>query len=194
MIATRNPGKFREICEVLDELDWELKFLGDLEVEDGDFVEDGDTFEVNALKKARYYGEKLGMFALGEDSGILIDALEGELGVKTRRWGAGEHASDEEWIEYFMMRMAGEPERGASFVCCACLWDGSDDEARYFKGETRGVITEALEAEIIAGIPISSCFRPEGLEKVYTNLSVEEKNSVSHRGKAMHDLREWLRG
>lgn len=203
MIATKNPGKFREIGEVLGGLDLELVFLGDLEVEDGDFVEDGDTFEENALKKAQYYGEKLQMFALGEDSGILIDALEGELGVKTRRWGAGENASDEEWIEYFMKRMEGEEDRGARFVCCACLWDGGveegamaagDSEAKYFKGETRGVITEELEAEIIPGIPISSCFRPDGQEKVYTNLSVEEKNSVSHRGKAMHELRKLLEG
>jgi non-canonical purine NTP pyrophosphatase (RdgB/HAM1 family) len=190
LVATKNPGKYREILEVLGDLDFDFSFLGDLSVEDGDFIEDGETFEENAFKKAKYYFDKTGTFALGEDSGILVDAFPGELGVKTRRWGAGEHASDEEWIKYFMDRLEGVKERGARFVCCACLYDGK--EAKYFKGETRGVITEKMMAEIVPGIPISSCFIPEGMEKVYSNLSVEEKNGISHRGKAMEEMRRLL--
>jgi XTP/dITP diphosphohydrolase len=192
LIATKNPGKWREILEVVGDLEIEYVFLGDLEVEDSDFVEDGETFKENAFKKAKYYFDKTGMLSLGEDSGILIDAFPGELGVKTRRWGAGEKASDQEWIDYFMKRMRGVEDRRGRFVCCGCLYDGK--EAQYFKGETCGVITEEMRAEIIPGIPISSCFIPEGLEKVYSNLSVEEKNQVSHRGKAMVELREVLEG
>ena len=90
LVATKNKGKFGEILNILKDGGFELVFLGDLEVDDADFVEDGETFEENACKKAEYFSDKLGMMTLAEDSGLLVDALEGELGVQTRRWGAGE--------------------------------------------------------------------------------------------------------
>lgn len=171
-------------------------------MDDGDFVEDGETFEENARKKARYYYEKLGgpvkgtskrfEFVLGEDSGIVVDALKGELGVKTRRWGAGEKASDQEWVEYFLKRMAGEAEKSAEFICCACVISGGEEKV--FRGETKGLITQGLEVPIVAGIPLSSCFKPEGLDRVYADLTVEEKNRISHRGKAMEGVRGFLSG
>lgn len=190
LIATKNPGKFNEISEVLSGLPFELVFLGNLDVDDEDFVEDGETFAENAYKKARYFADKLAMPALAEDSGIMIDALEGELGLKTRRWGAGEHANDEEWIEYFMNRMENEKERGAKFVCSSCYLSG--DTELYFEGETSGVITAKLMAPIKEGLPLSSCFLPEGCEKVYAALSEEEKNRVSHRGKAIREVRSFF--
>lgn len=243
LVATKNPGKFREIEEALgngqlsmidDQLAirkdgagsnfFKLVFLRDAMAErvradfdDSDFVEDGATFAENAEKKARYYYEKFGGkfdFVLGEDSGILVDALAGELGVQTRRWGAGHDASDEQWIEYFLRRMEGVPvaERGAKFVCHACvvgnyqfsiindqLGKGRERESeqllvKHFSGETLGVITAGLEAPITAGIPLSSCFRPAGFAQVYAALSTEEKNRISHRGKAMTGVRKFLAG
>ena len=190
LVATKNPGKYKEILEVLGGTGYKFVFLKDLNIEDADFSEDGDTFEENAYKKASYYFEKTGLLTLGEDSGILVNTLKGELGVKTRRWGAGEFASDEEWIEYFMKRMQEEGDRSAKFVCAACLFGafGRKD----FKGECEGVITDTLEAEITEGIPLSSCFLPVGMEKVYAALSVEDKNKISHRGRAMAMLRKFL--
>ncbi len=198
LVATKNPGKFKEIEEALGGL-VRLRFLGNFQVEDEDFVEDGETFRENAEKKARYYYEKLkGKFwVLGEDSGIAVDALAGELGVKTRRWGVGEGASDQAWIEYFLRKMKGVPEekRGAKFVCHACVV-GFDKQGREFvecfSGETRGVITSCLEAPLKEGIPLSSCFRPEGVDRVYAALSAEEKNRISHRGKAMKGVKAFL--
>lgn len=190
LIATKNPGKFKEISEVLEGSGYVLKFLGDFEVEDSDFEEDGDSYQENALKKARYYFDKLGLLTLGEDSGIRVEALSGELGVKTRRWGAGEKASDDEWIEFFMKRMKEEVERGASFVCNVCVYDGS--EPVFFEAETKGRIADQLLAPIMPGLPLSSCFIPEGHEKAYAQLTVEEKNSVSHRGRAMGEARKFL--
>ena len=196
LIATKNIGKYREIVEALDGLDFKFVFLKDfLEgggVDDGDFVEDGETFAENAEKKARYYFEKTGLLTLGEDSGILVEALKGELGVKTRRWGAGESASDEEWIEHFLGRMKGEKNRLSEFVCCACIYGEGVMEA--FEGKTVGLITEDLQAPLSPGIPLSSCFLPEGAEQVYSALGVEEKNRISHRGKAMVGVREWFSG
>jgi XTP/dITP diphosphohydrolase len=178
--------------------------LGDYQVDDSDFVEDGMTHEENARKKAKYYFEKVGDgfdFVIGEDSGIYVDALKDELGVQTRRWGAGDAASDEEWLEYFMkemkVRAPAFDQRGAKFVCCACVVGrvgaaGSGTLTRLFKGETLGLITDSVMAPILPGLPLSSVFLPEGFDKVYAALSREEKNKISHRGQAVGKVREWL--
>ncbi len=195
LIATSNKGKFEEMMEVLEDLPYKFLFLKDLDISSDGLVEDGDTFRENAYKKARFFHDMTGLLTLAEDSGILVDALPGELGVKTRRWGAGEFAGDEEWIDYFMRRMEREEQRTAKFVCSACLLDGSArtiDDAQFFEGETRGVLTNDLQAPIISGIPISSCFIPTGFNKVYAAMSKHEKNSVSHRGKAMWEVRKSL--
>ena len=197
LLATKNPGKFEEIKEALKGLPFQFVFLRDLVfggvIDDSCFVEDGHTFFENAEKQARYYGEKTGLVTLGEDSGILVDALEGELGVQTRRWGAGEKVSDKKWIEYFLERMKDVPEneRGAKFVCCACVFVRG--KVSLFEGETCGRITGKLMATIKEGVPLSSCFIPDGLDKVYAALSPGEKNRVSHRGKAMAKVREMLK-
>lgn len=204
LIATGNPGKFHEIKGALGG-DFELLSLKDYEGRVGEKlgepIEDGEIFQENAYKKAKYFfdkisGDKVGIWVLAEDSGILVDALRGELGVKTRRWGAGEKASDQEWIDFFMDRMRGFPdrERGAKFVCVACLigWKDGKEFVKYFEGETGGVITRNLEAPIFVGVPLSSCFRPEAFQKVYAALDVEEKNRISHRGKAMAEAKNFL--
>ena len=171
-------------------LNFKFIFLGDLEVEDSLFTEDGKTFRENAFKKAKYYGDKLGMFSLGEDSGIEISALSDELGLETRRWGAGHDASDQEWVDFFMKRMEREEARGARFMCSACLYGGGVEE--YFDGATEGVITEKLMAPILKGLPLSSCFLPNGETEVYAALGGEQKSVISHRGKASRKIRKFL--
>lgn len=191
LIATKNPGKFKQFTEFLDGVNLELAYLGQMDISDEDFKEDGETFEENALKKAEYYGALLGAdMVLAEDSGLLVDALPGELGVKTRRWGAGADASDVEWIEYFMDRMKGSEQRGAQFVANVCIL--VDGKPYHFQKENRGVISEKLLAPIEEGIPLSSCFIPDGHEKVYAHFSPEEKMEVSHRGKAMAEAKKFL--
>ena len=110
--------------------------------------------------------------------------------MKTRRWGAGETASDEEWLAHFMQRMAQEKNRKAKFVCAAAYVSG--DEEKVFLGETEGTITETIEVPVKAGIPLSSVFKPLGHEKVFAALSAAEKNEFSHRGKAFQRLRLFL--
>jgi len=192
LIATSNKGKFKEIMEILGDLPYEFMSLDDLNLS-GDCEENADSFEGNALLKARYYFQKSGLMTLTEDSGIIVDALQGELGVKTRRWGAGEKATDEEWIDYFLRRIGDVPyqQRGAEFVCCSAIIDLEKNE-HVFKGETLGTITQKLEAPIYGGLPLSSCFKPVGFDKVYSALSIQEKNSISHRGKAMKQVHDYL--
>lgn len=195
LIATKNPGKLQEIAEVLRVLPLRLMSLADVGISE-DAEETGKTHEENAVKKAQFYFQKTNLPTLAEDSGIYVDAFPGELGVQTRRWENLHYASDKEWVEYFLEKMASVPEekRGAQFVCFAAfILDRQTFEApKIFSGETRGIITRHLEASLKQGIPISSCFRPEGFSKVYAALAVAEKNRVSHRGKAMHTVKNFL--
>ena len=110
LIATGNQGKFGEIFDVLQQLPCEVVSLADLEGEVVQVEEDGQTHEENARLKARYFWEQTGWMTLGEDSGLEVDALKGELGLHTRRWGAGHDASDEEWLDYFLKRMDSVPD------------------------------------------------------------------------------------
>ncbi|MBD3327752.1 non-canonical purine NTP pyrophosphatase [Candidatus Peregrinibacteria bacterium] len=194
VIGTSNPGKFVEISEVLNGTPVEIVSSVDLGLSN-DVDESGETYEENALKKVKHYFDQSGFMTLAEDSGIVVDALKGELGVKTRRWGAGENATDEEWIEHFLRVLKNVPdeERTARFICCAALMDDKG-VARVFEGVTEGIITRELEAEFYKGLPISACFKPLGFEKVYSALSIAEKNKVSHRGKAMHAVKDALLG
>ncbi len=192
LIATHNSGKFEEIQEVLQpllakgHLFVSLKDLGLTE----ECEENGESYEANALLKAHFYARLSGLPTIADDSGLQVDALKGELGVKTRRWGAGAAASDQEWLDFFMDRMSSEEDRRAEFVCVAAFVKGSESVS--FLGETRGEITETVEAPIRGGIPLSSVFRPEGFSAVYSALSVDQKNSISHRGKAFQALRNYL--
>lgn len=195
LIATKNPGKFSEIAEILKLPSVILKSLADLGLKD-EVEEHGATHEENAILKARYFFEKTGMPTLGEDSGIYIDVFPDSLGVQTRRWGGLESATDSEWIKFFLEKMKNVPpeKRSAKFVCYSALIfdEKSHEKPHVFFGETQGAITAGLEAPLIPGIPISSCFRPENSGKVYAALSPEEKNKISHRGKAMHAAKEFI--
>ncbi|MFA5947506.1 MAG: non-canonical purine NTP pyrophosphatase [Candidatus Gracilibacteria bacterium] len=220
LIATKNPGKFKEIKSAFEGSDFNLIFLEEIlnpclsvmptgrqagrqvqddksfgrdgVIDDSDFVEDGETFEENAEKKARYYYEKFGVLTLAEDSGIVVEALKDELGIKTRRWGKGESASDEEWLDFFMNRIKDEKNRVAEFVCCVCVYDGGKNINKIFRGQTKGVIADNVFAPILIGLPLSSVFVPEGMDKAYAQLTSVEKNRISHRGKAIGKAKEFL--
>jgi len=192
LIATRNPGKFKEISVMLSSTEAEFFSPADLGIQE-DFDETGGkTYQENALGKARFYGKRAeGMIVVADDSGLVVEALNGELGVKTRRWGAGEEASDQEWLEFFMKRMEQEEERSAAFICAAAvrLPDGTES---VFTKETKGEITHELMAPIKPGIPLSSVFLAQGYDKVYASMTDEEKNELSHRGRAFAEILNYL--
>jgi len=191
LIATHNTGKLGEISSILNGLPVELISLQELGIKD-DVEETGTSHQENALIKAKFFAQKTKLPTLGEDSGIHVDALSGELGVATRRFRGLEKATDEAWIEHFMRQMENVPdkERGAKFICHAAFVYG--DEIIHFSGETRGFITRELRAPLKKGIPLSSCFVPKGFLKVYAELSDKEKASASHRGKAIGAFKDFL--
>jgi XTP/dITP diphosphohydrolase len=193
LIASSNPGKIIEIAECLGGFGMEVISLSDLSRDIPQPEETGETFRENALQKARYYFAETGCPTVADDSGIVVEALADELGVHTRRWGAGPTASDAEWISFFLDRMSHEPTKRARFVCVLAFIDAQGVE-HVFEGTCDGIITEGLEAEYLPGLPISACFRPDGFDRVYCAMSVEEKNRISHRGRACAQLRRFLAG
>jgi XTP/dITP diphosphohydrolase len=193
LIATGNVGKFSEISAVLEDLSYKLLSLKDLDGVDGQVEEDGTTHEANAFIKARHFFKLTGYMTVGEDSGVQVDALEGELGLHTRRWGAGTEATDEEWLEFFLKRMESfsDEKRGARFLCSAALIlpDGTE---HFFEGEALGMIVRQPEAPLLPGLPLSSVFRPAGFDRVYADLTKSEKAQISHRGLAIGRVKDFL--
>jgi XTP/dITP diphosphohydrolase len=191
LIGTNNQGKFIEIGEALSGLPVSLHSPSELGIE-SDPEETGTTFAQNAELKARHFHERSNLPTVADDSGLLVEALEGELGIHTRRWGAGPKASDEEWIEYFLSRMQSEKNKRAHFVCALAYID-AEGILHTFEGRCSGTVTDELEAAYLPGLPISACFKPDGFSAVFSALTVEQKNSTSHRGKAAIALRNFLR-
>jgi XTP/dITP diphosphohydrolase len=190
LIATRNFGKFKELMEVLHDLPFTFVSLNDEHIE-GDVDEAGDTYEHNAILKAEHFGRLANLPTIADDSGIRVDALAGELGVKTRRWGAGEKANDEEWLGYFLKRMSKEKNRRAEFISVIALYQPGRVTLT-FRGECLGQILPEPQVALEPGIPLSSVFLPDGKDKVFSALSKNEKNSISHRGKAIKKCHDYL--
>lgn len=190
LFATTNKGKIIEIKECLRDLPIDLKTIHDFPMIDPP-QETGDTFEENALQKAQYFYDHAKLPTFADDSGIIVDALQNGLGIHTRRWGAGADASDYKWIQFFLKRMRSEANKHASFQCCIAYID-EQGQHHIFNGSCDGIITDELEADYLPGLPISACFKPDGYDKVYSALSIEEKNRISHRGKAMQEFVQFL--
>jgi len=190
LIGTNNRGKFIEISDALRDLPLTTIAPKDLSIKE-DPDETGSTFEENATLKSRFFHERSKLPTVADDSGITVDAIADELGIHTRRWGAGPAASDEEWIDHFLKRMEKESNKRAHFVCCLAYTDAKGT-MQTFEGRCSGMITDALEADYLPGLPISACFRPDGCDCVFSALSTEQKNCTSHRGKASQLLRSHI--
>jgi XTP/dITP diphosphohydrolase len=184
LIGTSNKGKITEVRSALKSARLEIVTPDDLGIV-GSPPEDFPTLEENARSKALFYFERSNRLpTIAEDTGLYVDALSDELGVKTRRWGAGATATDDEWLAFFLDRMKTETDRTAKFVCALCYVDASGAE-RVFHSESRGTIVHEPRAAYLPGLPVSSVFLPEGYDRVFSALTHDEKNALSHRGKAV---------
>jgi XTP/dITP diphosphohydrolase len=190
LIGSSNKGKFIDMSAGLKDLALELLQPSDVGIHESP-KEEGSTFKENATQKARFYFERSHIPTLADDSGIIVDVLKNELGIHTRRWGAGPDVSDHHWIMFFLDRMRGEKNRRATFVCCLCYIDAKGNE-HYFDGECDGIITEDLEADYLPGLPIAACFKPNGADKVYAAMGTEGKNQWSHRGRALKLFHDYI--
>lgn len=182
LIATRNPGKMRELAVLLAGAPAELVSLADVGI-DVDVEETGSTFEANAALKARSYCALSGLPTLADDSGLEVDALGGEPGIYSARY-AGEGATDEQRIARLYERLDGVPtsEWDARFRCVIALVrpHPPGSEIEYFDGVCEGRIVRPPKGD--NGFGYDPAFLFPLLDRTMAELSTAEKNRLSHRG------------
>jgi len=193
LVATTNPGKIAELKSMLD-IDLELVGLADFKgIEE--IEEDGATFAENARKKAVGYAEATGLWTIADDSGLVIDVLDGAPGVKSARFSGAKDKDrkllDHKNVAKVLKLLEGVPseKRTARFVCCLCL--ASPERVLIeTKGRLEGLIADREIGE--NGFGYDPIFFVPELNKTVAQLSREEKNAISHRGNAIRKLRPLL--
>ena len=181
LVATRNPGKMVELRELLDGVPFWLTSLDDEGVAD-EVEETGATFEENARLKASFYASLTGLLTLADDSGLEVDALSGEPGVHSARYG-GPGLTDEDRVELLLKNMKDVPweKRAGRFRCVISILSPSEDFGM-MNGVVEGIIQ--YEPKGANGFGYDPVFYLPHLGKTTAELSLEEKNLLSHRGQA----------
>lgn len=190
LVATTNPGKLREIQQVMSGVAVRLASLADLPpIEEPD--ETGTTFEENARLKARYYSARSGLWTVAEDSGLVIDALGGEPGVKSARYLGVDATYPERFVDIYR-RLDGQPgsPRSARFV--AALASVEDGKITY---ETTGVVegTIAAAPRGSGGFGYDPIFFYPPYGQTLAEVTEPEKIAIAHRGIAFRRFAEWIR-
>lgn len=192
VIATRNSHKAAELKELLSPLGEKIGSLDELDPrgEIADVEETGTTLEENAFLKARTIAKVTGLAAISDDTGLEVEVLGGAPGVYSARY-AGENCSYQDNINKLLNEMVSVPphRRKACFKTVAAFVDGNVELSA--EGTVEGVITEKPEG--FGGFGYDPVFSVENMKKTYAQLSDEEKNRISHRGKAVRSLVEKLR-
>lgn len=187
VFATNNVHKLREVAQELGDA-YTLLTPRDCGITE-DIPENEPTLEGNALAKARYISSRTGLDCFADDTGLEVDALGGEPGVRSARYATDGH-DDEANKRLLLERMAGVDDRGAQFRTAIALITGGRE--MLFEGVVRGSI--AREELGTGGFGYDPLFIPEGADLSFAQMSGERKNAVSHRGRAVRKLVEYLRG
>ena len=182
-----NAGKVGEMRQILSGLPYDIISADEAGVSEG-LPETGNTCEENALQKARYVCIKTGESAFADDTGLFIDALDGQPGIHAARWAEdGSHATKT------LTELAGVPceKRTARFVSIVALVlpDGGE---HLFKGVVEGIITDAEKGTAHPHLPYDTVFMPQEDTCTFAQMSSDEKNAISHRGRAFQELRNYL--
>ena len=189
ILASNNKNKLREMGELLSELGIELisqREAGcDFQVD-----ENGDTFAENAYLKASAVTRSAGLPAIADDSGLMVDALDGAPGIYSARFTGSHDDTDEARVAFLLEKMSGIDNRAAKFVSSVCCTFPNGDVLRA-EGECKGSILHAPRGE--NGFGYDPVFLPEGLHLSMAEISDDEKNAISHRGIAMRKFIEELR-
>ena len=185
VIATSNKGKTAEIKDLLKGFPVDIKNLNDF----GPIPplkEEGNTFDENAYQKASFTARILGLPALADDSGLEVKALDGAPGIHSARY-AGPSATDQEKTAKLLQAMEGKANRAATFTCVISIAVPSGVALTY-EGRCEGLITEAPAGD--DGFGYDPVFYYPPMQRTFAQLSSEEKNRVSHRGKALAELKD----
>ena len=188
IIATSNKGKLIEIKEILKGIPFQIKSLPELDFKI-EIDETGKTFKENALIKAKTVGEKTNLLTLGEDSGLEVDYLYGKPGIYSARYIPG---TDQDRVNKVLEELKRVPreKRTARFICVAALYDPRTQKTEFFEGVSTGVITQKPAGE--NGFGYDPIFYNLDLKKTNGEASLEEKNLVSHRARALKKVKDFL--
>ena len=187
VLSTDNKNKLREIKEILADFDIEIFGKSDVDGLDFEVVEDGETLYDNALKKADAMAKRVDLAVLADDTGLFVNALGGEPGVHSARY-ASEH-DDKKNREKLLRNLEGKEDRSAYFKTQIILID-SKEHIIPIEGVCEGKISEVERGD--NGFGYDSIFIPDGFDKTFAEMSHEEKNEISHRARALKNLREKL--
>ena len=184
ILATTNKNKVKEFQEMLKDFPIEIRSLADFGPLP-EAIEDGETFDDNAYKKAIHTAKILGFPAIADDSGLVVEALNGAPGVYSARY-AGEKATDKENVDKLLQDMQGIKNRHAAFQCVLSIAVPSGPALTY-EGRCEGILLDERRGE--TGFGYDPIFYFEDLGKTFAECTMEEKNKVSHRGKALADFK-----
>ncbi len=189
ILATRNAGKVREVRAALGDIPVALYSQAEAGV-DIEVAEDGETYAENALKKAGAICRASGLAALADDSGVEVEALPGELGIHSARFGGG-GLDDAGRNRLLIERLDGvaEDKRGGRYVCVLAFCRPGEEPA-FFEGELRGRVLPAPRGE--GGFGYDPLFYLPGQGATAAEIDLETKNRISHRGLALAAFRRWL--
>lgn len=187
VLSTDNKNKLREIREILEDLDVEIYGKSDIDGMNFEVIEDGDTLYDNALKKARAMADRVDFAVLADDTGLFVNALGGEPGVHSARY-ASEH-NDKKNRQKLLKNLEDKKDRSAYFKTQIILID-EDKNIIPIEGVCPGKIS--LDERGDNGFGYDSIFVPEGFNKTFAEMSHEEKNEISHRARALKNLRDKL--
>lgn len=185
VLSTDNINKLREIREILEDLDIKIYGKSDIEGLDFEVIEDGDTLYDNALKKVSAMAERVDFAVLADDTGLFVKALNGEPGVHSARY-ASEH-DDKKNREKLLNNLKDKEDRSAYFKTEIILID-EDKNIIPIEGVCTGKIS--LEERGDNGFGYDSIFIPDGFDKTFAEMSHKEKNQISHRSRALKNLRD----
>lgn len=189
MIATSNPHKINEFKMMLKPLGYQVRSLLDLE-EDINIIEDGTTFEENALIKAKTIYERFHIPVIADDSGLAVNAMHGEPGIYSARF-LGRDTSYDEKNQYIINACNKTADRGCQYVC-VIAYIQEDGSVNLFRGVVEGLVAEHIEGN--KGFGYDPIFYYPPYNTTMANISEEQKNMISHRGQAVAQFIHYLQG
>jgi len=189
IFATSNKNKIAEINKLLPKnLSLSISTMGEMGIEE-DIPETGNSLEENAIQKAMYIYDKYGYNCFAEDTGLIVNSLDGEPGIYSARY-AGKERSSEKNMEKVLNKLKGIQDRSAYFkTVIALIVEG---ELKTFEGVINGEITLSKTGD--SGFGYDPIFKPEGYDKTFAEIGLSEKNKISHRAKALKKLVNYLKG
>lgn len=186
VFATNNAHKLEEVQAIVGDK-FILKSLSDIDCQD-DIPETGVAFQENAQQKTDYLVNKYGLYCFGDDSGLEVDALNGEPGVYSARYSGSRDM--EKNIDLLLEKLGDNPNRNARFKTVISLY--LNEQQHFFEGTIEGQIIKERRGE--KGFGYDPIFVPNGYDMTFAEMSAEEKNAISHRAVAVGKLAEFLKG